>query len=89
METVADIVEAIRRRIPKALLPLVVALRFRAAWSKSQVRDEAREQMRFLIENTRPDADSAAPAVTPDVTPAVEVVGRPVDERGGPPETGR
>jgi hypothetical protein len=24
-----------------------------------------------------------------DVTPAVEVVGRPVDERGGPPETGR
>jgi len=57
METVADIVEAIRRRIPKALLPLVVALRFRAAWSKSQVRDEAREQMRFLIENTRPDAD--------------------------------
>jgi len=57
MASVADIVETIRRRIPKALLPLVVALRFQLAWSKGSVRAEAREQMHFLIEHTRPDAD--------------------------------
>ncbi len=53
----ADVVETIRRHIPKALLPLVVALRFRLAWSKSSVRKEAREQMHFLLEHTQPDAD--------------------------------
>ena len=54
---VADVVESIRRRIPRPLLPLVVALRFALAWSRSSVRDEAREQMRFILEHTRPEAD--------------------------------
>ena len=62
MATLADAVESIRRHIPRFLLPLVVAARFRAAWWRPSVRAEAREQMRFLLEHTRPDADVDAAA---------------------------
>jgi lauroyl/myristoyl acyltransferase len=54
---VGDIAESIRRHIPPALLPLVVWARFRLAWSRSGVREDARAQMRFLLEQTRPEAD--------------------------------
>jgi lauroyl/myristoyl acyltransferase len=57
-----DIVEALRRRVPLALLPVLVGLRFRIAWARPSVRAEAREQMRFLLERTRPAADVDAAA---------------------------
>ncbi len=60
--SVADVLESIRCRIPRALLPVVVGLRFLAAWSRSSVRADAREQMRFLLEQTRPEADLEAVA---------------------------
>jgi lauroyl/myristoyl acyltransferase len=62
MATLADAVESIRRHIPRFLLPLVVAARFRAAWWRPSVRAEAREQMRFLLEHTRPETDVDAAA---------------------------
>jgi lauroyl/myristoyl acyltransferase len=62
MASVADLVESIRRHIPRVLLPLVVAVRFRAAWWRPSVRAEAREQMRFLLERARPGADLDAAA---------------------------
>jgi lauroyl/myristoyl acyltransferase len=55
-------VARIRRSVPTALLPLVVAARFRLAWSRAAVREDARAQMRFLLEHTRPDADLEAVA---------------------------
>ncbi|MCW2762626.1 MAG: hypothetical protein JWR85_2827 [Marmoricola sp.] len=55
-------VESLRRRIPHALLPLVVWLRFHVSWSRPSVREEARAQMRFLLEHTRPEADLDAVA---------------------------
>ena len=36
--------------------------RFRLAWSRPSVREDARAQMRFLLEHTRPDADLEAAA---------------------------
>ena len=57
-----SIVAWIRTRIPTSLLPLVVAVRFRLAWSRAAVREDARAQMRFLLEHTRPDADLEAVA---------------------------
>jgi lauroyl/myristoyl acyltransferase len=57
-----NVVARIRRRIPRALVPLVVAVRFRLAWSRAAVRKDARAQMLFLIEHTRPDADLDAVA---------------------------
>ena len=52
----------LRGRVPRALVPLVVAARFRVAWSRTAVRVDARAQMRFLLEHTRPDADLDAVA---------------------------
>lgn len=46
----------LRRGTPPALLPLVVATRTRLAWSRATVREEARAQMRFLLEHTVPAA---------------------------------
>lgn len=57
-----DAVARIRRSIPRFLLPLVVAVRFRLAWTRAAVREDARAQMRFLLEHTRPDADLDAVA---------------------------
>ncbi len=56
------IVETVRRHIPPALLPLLVGARFLLAWSRSSVREDARAQMGFLLEKTRPEADVEAAA---------------------------
>ncbi|GAW49880.1 MULTISPECIES: hypothetical protein [unclassified Nocardioides] len=55
-------VARIRRSIPRALVPLVVALRFHLAWARPAVRADARAQMTFLLEHTRRDADVNAVA---------------------------
>jgi lauroyl/myristoyl acyltransferase len=47
----------IRGRVPGALLPTLVDTRTRLAWRSEAVRKGAREQMRFLVEHTRPDLD--------------------------------
>lgn len=52
-----DLTAMVRRRIPRALLPALVEARFRVAWSRPSVRNDARAQMRFVIEHARPDAD--------------------------------
>jgi lauroyl/myristoyl acyltransferase len=52
-----DIAVGIRRRTPSTALPALVAARFRMAWSRETVRADARAQMRFVLEHTRPDAD--------------------------------
>ena len=46
-----------RGRVPRALRPTVVDVRTRLAWRSEAVRKDAREQMRFLVERTRPDVD--------------------------------
>ena len=51
-----------RSRVPRALVPLLVATRARVAWSRAAVREEARAQMAFLLERARPDADLDAVA---------------------------
>lgn len=56
------LVEALRRRIPRPLLPVVVQLRFLLAWARPAVRQDARAQMAFLLEESRPDADVEAAA---------------------------
>ena len=60
--TVMDLIVWLRRRVPRSLLPLLVAFRFRVAWAIGTVRDDARTQMRFLLEHARPDADIEAAA---------------------------
>ena len=52
----------VRAALPTALLPLLVAVRTRLAWRSAAVREDARTQMRFLLEHTRPDADLDAAA---------------------------
>jgi lauroyl/myristoyl acyltransferase len=47
----------LRSRLPASLLPAVVEARLRAAWARPSVREDARAQMRFLLELTRPEAD--------------------------------
>jgi lauroyl/myristoyl acyltransferase len=59
---VLDVAQWARAHIPRMLLPLVVALRTRLEWSRSAVREDARTQMRFLLEKTRPEADLEAVA---------------------------
>jgi lauroyl/myristoyl acyltransferase len=63
LEISQDLAEWGRRRIPRALLPLVVALRARLAWSRAGVREDARAQMRFLLEKARPEADLESAAM--------------------------
>lgn len=58
----ADVAIGMRRRVPFAALPVLVAARFRLAWSRAAVRADARAQMQFLLEHTRPDADLEAVA---------------------------
>lgn len=55
--TAAEIVARARSRVPAALVPALAGLRGRLAWSRAAVREDARKQMRFLIEHTRPDLD--------------------------------
>ncbi|WP_435747065.1 hypothetical protein [Nocardioides sp. SYSU DS0663] len=52
----------VRGAVPRALLPAFVKARAKVAWSQEKVREDAREQMRFVLEHTRPDADIEAAA---------------------------
>ena len=54
---VERLVARLRAATPVALLPAVVALRSWVDWRRPAVREDARAQMRFLLEHTRPDAD--------------------------------
>ena len=53
----ARFVTALRIAVPGPLLPLLVAVRTRIGWSRAAVRADARAQMAFLLEHTRPGAD--------------------------------
>jgi lauroyl/myristoyl acyltransferase len=59
---VLSVVDAVRRRIPRPLLPVVVALRYLLGWARPDVRADARAQMAFLLEKSRPEADIEAAA---------------------------
>ena len=56
------VAEALRRAIPLPLVPLVVWVRYRLRWAQPAVREDARRQMRFLLEAARPEADLEAAA---------------------------
>jgi lauroyl/myristoyl acyltransferase len=56
------LVGTLRGRVPRAELAALVAARFKLAWSRASVREDAFAQMRFLLERTRPDADLEAAA---------------------------
>jgi lauroyl/myristoyl acyltransferase len=62
MERALIAIEALRRRVPGPLLPVMVQLRFLLSWARSEVRADARAQMAFLLEESRPDADIEAAA---------------------------
>lgn len=47
----------LRGRVPRRLLPALVECRTRLDWRKEGVRQDARDQMRFLLERTRPELD--------------------------------
>ncbi|MDP9821753.1 hypothetical protein [Nocardioides massiliensis] len=52
----------VRGMVPRGLLPAYVAARTRLAWRQEKVRENARAEMRFVLEHTRPDADVEAAA---------------------------
>ncbi len=52
----------LRGRVPLALVPALVEARTRLAWRNESVREDARAQMRFLIEHGRLDLDLEAVA---------------------------
>jgi lauroyl/myristoyl acyltransferase len=52
----------LRARVPRPLLPALVAARTRLAWRRPAVREDARVQMGFLLEHTQPDVDLDAVA---------------------------
>jgi lauroyl/myristoyl acyltransferase len=56
------VVERVRKGIPVAVLPQLITLRSWLAWSIPSVRADARRQMRFLLEKSRPEADIDAAA---------------------------
>ncbi len=56
-ERLVGAVERVRGRIPPALLPAVVRLRFWLAWARPAVRADARAQMGYVLEHTAPEAD--------------------------------
>lgn len=56
------LLELFRKLTPTALFPMVVWLRHRLAWSRASVRADAHQQMGFLLEQTRPEADLDAAA---------------------------
>jgi lauroyl/myristoyl acyltransferase len=60
--TTEELVARVRGTVPTALLPALVTARTRLAWSREPVREDARAQMRFLLEHTVPDADLEATA---------------------------
>lgn len=60
--TTEEMVARARAKFPTSLLPALVAARTRAAWKREAVREDARAQMRFLLEHTRADVDLEAVA---------------------------
>jgi lauroyl/myristoyl acyltransferase len=60
--TAERLVDSLRRLLPAALVPALVDVRFRIAWSRASVREDARRHMQFLLERTRPEADREAAA---------------------------
>ncbi len=56
------LVEVLRTSVPDAVLPFLVAVRFRLAWLRAPVRADARRQMAFLLARSRPGADLEAAA---------------------------
>jgi lauroyl/myristoyl acyltransferase len=52
----------LRAAVPEPLLPLLWRTRARLAWRRESVRDDARAQMRFVLEHTRPETDLDAVA---------------------------
>jgi hypothetical protein len=50
-------VARLRAKVPTPLLPALWGARARLAWRSGGVREDARAQMRFLLENTRADVD--------------------------------
>jgi lauroyl/myristoyl acyltransferase len=62
MSALHRIVEVLRRAVPGPLFPLLLAARFLVAWARPAVREDARVQMGFLLEKSRPEADVEAAA---------------------------
>lgn len=62
MTTTEEKVARARAAVPRPLVPLLWRLRARLAWSRAAVREDARAQMRFLLEQARPEADVEAAA---------------------------
>lgn len=62
MTTTEERLATLRARVPAPLLPGLIAARARLAWRRASVREDARAQMRFLLEHTRPEADIEAAA---------------------------
>lgn len=52
-----ELVARTRAKLPTPLLSALVAARARVGWSRAAVREDARAQMRFLLEHTQPEAD--------------------------------
>jgi lauroyl/myristoyl acyltransferase len=55
--TAEETAARLRARVPRALIPALVAARSGLAWRRPAVREDARAQMRFLLEQTELDAD--------------------------------
>lgn len=53
---------AVRRGTPQTVVPLIVRARTRRGLADAAMMDDARAQMRFLLEHTQPDADLEAHA---------------------------
>lgn len=46
-----------REKVPTSLLPALWGARARISWRREAVREDARAQVRFLLEHTRPEVD--------------------------------
>ncbi|MBZ5737660.1 hypothetical protein [Nocardioides mangrovi] len=57
MTTTEQRAARLRARVPERLVPALAAARARAEWRRESVRQDARTQMGFLLDHTRPDAD--------------------------------
>lgn len=57
-----QIAARVREKVPTSLLPALWGGRARLGWRREAVREDARAQVRFLLEHTRPDLDVDAVA---------------------------
>ncbi|MFC7492775.1 MULTISPECIES: hypothetical protein [unclassified Nocardioides] len=62
MTSTEEKVARLRAAVPQSLLPLLWRTRARLEWRREAVREDARAQMRFLLEHTRPESDLEAVA---------------------------